>query len=101
MRLPTNLWKVISRPRKDKAGAYLITHDDTRDDAVISVSALEKMIGISLLPGLPQKVRDAGLELPKPTTYQGRKNKGKAPEEFTLRDLATLLLNALKRAARL
>lgn len=99
--VPTHLWKVIYSPAQNKAGAYLITNDDTRDYAVISVSKLEKMIGISLLPGLPQKVRDAGLDLPKPMTYQGRKNKGKAPEEFTLRDLTTLLLEALKRAARL
>ena len=99
--VPTHLWKVIYSPSQNKAGAYLITNDDTRDYAVISVSKLEKMIGISLLPGLPQNVRDAGLTLPKPTTYQGRKNKGKAPEEFTLRDLTTLLLEALKRAARL
>ena len=99
--VPTHLWKVIYSPSQNKAGAYLITNDDTSDYAVISVSRLEKMVGISLLPGLPQKVRDAGLALPKPMTYQGRKNKGKAPEEFTLRDLTTLLLEALKRAARL
>lgn len=98
--VPTHLWKVIYSPSQNKAGAYLITNDDTRDYAVVSVSRLEQMVGISLLPGLPQSVRDAGLALPKPVAHQGRKNKGQAPEEFTLRDLAALLLDALKRAAR-
>ena len=97
--VPTHVWKVIYSPAQQKAGAYLITNDDTRDYAVVTVSKLEKMVGISLLPGLPQQVRDAGMALPKPVSRQGRKGKGRE-EEFTLRDVASLVLDAIQRASK-
>ena len=76
--VPTHLWKVVYSPLQQQAGAYLVTNDNTRTYSVVSVSQLEKMIGLSLLPGLPQHVRDAGMLLPKPDSRQGRKKDGQA-----------------------
>ena len=58
------------------------------------------MIGVSLLPGLSQTIRDGGMNLPKPSSQRskGGKNKeaSKAPEEFTLREFSRSLLGALE-----
>ena len=98
--VPTHIWKVIYSPAQHKAGAYLVTNDETRDYAVLTVSKLEKMVGLSLLPGLPQKVRDAGMELPKPESRQDRRKKPKPEDEFTLRDFASLVMDAINRAIK-
>ncbi|WP_426145526.1 DNA/RNA non-specific endonuclease [Polaromonas sp. DSR2-3-2] len=98
--VPTHVWKVIYSPAQQKAGAYLITNDDTRDYAVVTVAKLEKMVGLSLLPGLPQNVRDAGMALPKPDSRQDRRKKAKPEDDFTLRDFTSLLIDALNRAIK-
>jgi endonuclease G len=98
--VPTHVWKVIYSPAQQKAGAYLITNDDTRDYAVLTVSKLEKMVGLSLLPGLPQKVRDAGMALPKPDSRQDRRKKARPEDDFTLRDFTSLLIDAINRAVK-
>ena len=98
--VPTHVWKVVFSPARQQAGAYLITNDDTRAYAVVSVSRLEKMVGIRLLPGLPQHVRDAGMALPKPIPRPGRNNSGWPEAEFILRDVARLAIDAIYRASR-
>ncbi|MBH2044159.1 DNA/RNA non-specific endonuclease [Polaromonas sp.] len=98
--VPTHVWKVIYSPAQQRAGAYLITNDATRDYAVVTVSKLEKMIGLSLLPGLPQQVRDAGMALPKPESRQDRRKKTRPEDEFTLRDFTSLVMDALNRALK-
>lgn len=50
--VPTHLWKVLYSPAQKRAGAYVITNDDTRTYSSVTVSDLEKMIGVSLLPGV-------------------------------------------------
>ncbi|MEO6322978.1 MAG: DNA/RNA non-specific endonuclease [Polaromonas sp.] len=99
--VPTHIWKVIYSPTQQRAGAYLVTNDDTRDYAVVSVAKLEKMIGVSLLPGLPQQVRDAGMALPKPVSRQGRKKTVRPADDFTLRDFTSLVIDALNRASKM
>ncbi|NMM07421.1 DNA/RNA non-specific endonuclease [Polaromonas sp.] len=92
--VPTHLWKVLYSPAQRRAGAYVITNDDTREYSAVTVSDLEEMIGVSLLPGLSRKVRDNGMELPMPTSRRGAKSrKSPAQEKF--------ILNALKRASQL
>ena len=98
--VPTHLWKVIYSPSQQRAGAYLVTNDDSRGYAVMTVSALEKKTGISVLPGLPQQVRDAGMALPKPVVWKGRKGKPKAEDEFILRELTSFFMDALQRAVK-
>ncbi len=102
--VPTHLWKVIYSPQQHRAGAYVITNDDTRDYSSLTVTELEKMIGISLLPGVSQKIRDAGMDLPKPSSQRGNhaknKVKGNAQDEFTLRAFSRNILGAIERAIK-
>jgi endonuclease G len=99
--VPTHIWKVLYSPKQQRAGAYVVTNDDTREYSAVTVSDLEKMIGVSLLPGLSQKVRDSGMDLPKPSSQRGKKKKSKAEEEFTLRDFSRSIIDAIKRASQL
>lgn len=99
--VPTHLWKVLYSPAQRRAGAYVITNDDTRTYSSVSVSDLEKMIGVSLLPGLPQKVRDSGMELPKPAAqHGGKKHRSQVTGEFTLSDISRSIIDAIKRASQ-
>lgn len=102
--VPTHLWKVLYSPHQHRAGAYLITNDDTRDYASLTVSELEKMIGISLLPGLSQTIRDSGMNLPKPSSQRAKhaknKEKGQVQDEFTLQEFSRSILGALERAIK-
>jgi len=97
--VPTHVWKVLYSPKQKKAGAYVITNDDTKIYSSVTVSDLEKMVGVSLLPGLSQKIRDGGMELPKPQAQHGSK-KNKAEDEFTLSDFSRTILDAIKRATQ-
>lgn len=88
--VPTHLWKAIYSPKQQRAGAYLITNDETKDYAMISMADLEKMVGINVLPTLPNKVRESGMSLPKPVSQRGggSQNKNQPPEEeYQLKDL--------------
>jgi endonuclease G len=97
--VPTHLWKVIYSPTQKRAGAYVITNDDTREYSSISVSDLEKMIGVDALPGLSQKIRDDGMTLPKPISNRaGSKRKSQTEDEFSLRDFSRNIMDAIKRA---
>ena len=112
--VPTHIWKVLYSPKQQRAGAYVITNDETREYASLSVSDLEKMVGINLLPGLPQKVRDDGMELPKPVKSRSRKpkansegedqgpgqDKNQGTEEFTLRSFSRGILEAIARSIK-
>ena len=86
--------------RVSMTGDVVVTNDDTREYSAVTVSDLEKMIGVSLLPGLSQKVRDSGMDLPKPSSQRGKKQKSKAQEEFTLRDFSRSVIDAIKRASQ-
>lgn len=99
--VPTHLWKVIYSPAQQRAGAYLVTNDETGDYVVMTVSKLEKMVGINPLPGVPQKVRDAGMALPKPTSGQGGKKTPPKADEFTLQDFIKLLIDLYHRIKKI
>jgi len=99
--VPTHLWKVLYSPAQHRAGAYVITNDDTRTYSSVTVSALEKMIGVSLLPGLSQKIRDSGMELPKPASQRGgNRRKSQPVDEFALRDFSRTIISAITRASQ-
>ena len=99
--VPTHLWKVLYSPAQGRAGAYLITNDATRTYSTLSVAELEKMVGLKLLPGLPQKVRDAGMKLPKPASQRpSQRSRDRGEDEFKLQDLPRLILNAIRRFAQ-
>ena len=93
--IPTHIWKIVYSPKRRQAGAYLVTNDETRTYSALSVSELERMIGISALPGVPQRVRDAVMSLPVPSSDGGRqaRNQGKqggsgSGGDYSLSDLA-------------
>ena len=99
--VPTHLWKILYSPKQQRAGAYVITNDETRAYSAVTVSDLEKIVGINLLPGLPQKVRDAGMDLPKPNAQRSKKKKSKAvEEEFTLQEFSHSIIEAIKHAVQ-
>lgn len=103
--VPTHLWKVLYSPAQRRAGAYLITNDDARGYSSVTVSDLEKMIGVNLLPGLSQKIRDNGMELPKPVSQRGGKKRksqgsGQGQDEFTLSDFSRSIIDAINRASQ-
>ncbi|MEH3087378.1 MAG: DNA/RNA non-specific endonuclease [Xylophilus ampelinus] len=64
--VPTHLWKVVYLPRTGEAGAYFIPNQATTEYSALSVAQLEKIVGLRLLPGLPQKVRETAMRLPDP-----------------------------------
>ncbi|MEO8118672.1 MAG: hypothetical protein ABI606_05035 [Rhodoferax sp.] len=83
------------------SAAYAITNDDTRTYSSISVSDLEKMIGVCLLPGLSRKVRDRGMELPQPASrHGGKKRRSPAANEFTLGNFSRSLIDAINCASQ-
>jgi endonuclease G len=89
--VPTHIFKVVYSPRRQEAGAYLMTNEaDTSTYSAVTVANLEELVGLRLLPGLPQHVRDNGMVLPKPTRQGGSRRKGEtAPEvEYNLSDRA-------------
>jgi len=102
--VPTHIWKVLYSPKQQRAGAYVVTNDETREYSAVTVSDLEKMVGLKLLPGLSQQVRDGGMTLPKPSAHNGKKSRSqKGPpveEEFTLKDFSRSILDAIGRAIK-
>ena len=99
--VPTHLWKVLYSPVQKRAGAYVITNDDSRTYSSITVSDLEKMVGVSALPGLSQQIRDNGMALPKPSTPRGRKKrKGPVDDEFMMQDFGRSVIDAISRASK-
>lgn len=79
--VPTYIWKVFYSPKQRRAGAYLVANEDTQEYKTFTVSELEKKIGISVLPGVPQSVRDAGMDMPEPAAPPGRKPKAEPGDE--------------------
>ena len=102
--VPTHIWKVLYSPKQQRAGAYVVTNDETREYSAVTVSDLEKMVGLKLLPGLSQQVRDGGMNLPKPSAHNGKKPRSKkgqpAEEEFTLKDFSRSIFDAIGRAIK-
>ena len=114
--VPTHIWKVLYSPTQQRAGAYLVTNDETREYSALTVSDLEKMVGIKLLPGLSEQIMDSGMDLPKPSSARGKKSRGKkeqpadvgagagtgagTEDEFTLKDFSRSILDAIGRAIK-
>ena len=103
--VPTHLWKVVYSPQRQQAGVYLVTNDATRTYSALSVSELERLIGIEPLPGVSQQVRDTLMALPAPkgngAGHARKKGARGAPAaeagEYTLSDFAHRMLEKLVR----
>lgn len=79
--VPNYIWKVFYSPKQRRAGAYWVANEDTQENKTFTVSELEKKIGMSVLPGVPQSVRDAGMTMPEPAAPPGRKPKAEPGDE--------------------
>lgn len=102
---PTHLWKVVYSPRQQRAGAYVVTNDETRTYSAMSVSELQKLTGVNALPGASQKIRDGRMKLPEPQAPDGNREKGQSKtrenEGVTLRDYTSVILEVLKLINRM
>lgn len=124
--VPTHLWKVIYSPSQRRAGAYLVTNDESRDYSVMSLSQLQKMTGINPVPSISQQLRDAGMDLPNPHGPNAGRTAGPVPAPvlvptptptpaptpaptpnpvvpkngFNLRDFARSILEAIERLSK-
>lgn len=109
--VPTHLWKVVYSPTQQRAGAYVITNDETRAYSAVSLRDLERMVGVQALPALPAQVQQAGMALPPPLAQgSGTARRREARDEgagsskaagqggFTLQDLARSVDKVLRRA---
>lgn len=98
--VPTHVWKVLYSPKQQRAGAYLVTNDKTKDYQVLSIAELQKLAGINPLPALSTQAREQAMNLPKPQGNRGGSDKkadSKAPEEGSMLDgLLRLLLELFK-----
>ena len=98
--VPTHVWKVLYSPKQQRAGAYLVTNDKTKDYQVLSIAELQKLAGINPLPALSTQAREQAMNLPKPQGNRGSSDKkadSKAPEEGSMLDgLLRLLLELFK-----
>lgn len=106
--VPTHLFKVVYRPRTNQAAAYFLKNEATKEYTVISVAQLERTVGIDLLPGLPQKVKEVAADLPRPTPHNegndtgtsqkhGHGSRTGAPDDYRLN---SQILNAVEQLLR-
>ncbi len=115
--VPTHVWKVVYSPRQQRAGAYVVTNDETREYSAMSVSDLARLVGVDALPGVSQAIRDAGMALPRPVQQNGGSRR--KPREdarparsdrdavvvpagdeggYSLKDFSRSVIDAIKRA---
>jgi endonuclease G len=64
--IPTHMFKAIYVPQRQQASAYVTTNAPGTDYEVISISELERRLGINLFPAMPEKVKQTRIDLPKP-----------------------------------
>ncbi|MCX7258391.1 MAG: DNA/RNA non-specific endonuclease [Polaromonas sp.] len=79
--VPNYIWKVFYSPAQRRAGAYIVANEDTQDYQTLTVSELEKKIGINPLPGVSKTIRDAGMTMPEPAAPPGKKPKAESGDE--------------------
>ncbi len=74
--VPTKLFKAVYDPQRKEAGAYLIDNAADSQPEKISITELEKIIGISIFPSVEENVKSRLMRLPDPKSYKERKRKG-------------------------
>lgn len=102
--VPTYIYKVVYSPKRQQAAAYFIKNEDTSHYQALSVTQLESTLRIDLLPGVPKRIKDVAMPLPKAGAGQhGGKSTPERSEEPAAQvkkieaDLMTRLFNdALK-----
>lgn len=67
--VPSHLFKVFYRLRTNQAAAYVLKNEATKEYTVISVAQLKRTVGIDLLPGVLQRVKEVAADLPRLTPH--------------------------------
>ncbi|XID74774.1 DNA/RNA non-specific endonuclease [Alkanindiges sp. WGS2144] len=62
--VPTHVYKVVYFPELELAGAYFAPNDQSGQVDIMSVKALEEIIGITLFPRMPATIRNKRIMLP-------------------------------------
>lgn len=75
--VPTQIFKVVYDPQRG-AAAYLVDNAAGMDYRVVPVAEIERMAGISLLPGVTAEVKATAMELPTPTPHGNKTAAGGA-----------------------
>ena len=73
--VPSHIYKVVYDPHRKEAGAYLVANNsDTQDYQRVSVTDLEQIAGMSLLPGVSSAIKATAMALPEsqPQAHKGR-----------------------------
>ncbi|MCX5893869.1 MAG: DNA/RNA non-specific endonuclease, partial [Deltaproteobacteria bacterium] len=66
--VPNYIFKAIYSPKYKMAAAYFVANTKGGRYAVLSIAAVEKVSGLSIFPGLEDKVKQTPMALPKPTS---------------------------------
>ena len=66
--VPNYIFKAIYCPKYKMAAAYFVANTNGGRYAVLSIAAVEKVSGLSIFPGLEDKVKQSPMTLPKPTS---------------------------------
>ena len=72
--IPTQVFKAVVNPATNEGAAWLAPNDDSGEYQVVSIAELEKKIGITLFPALPDAAKQRTMSLPEPRV-RSRKNR--------------------------
>jgi len=64
--VPTSVFKAVYDPGRGTAGAYLAPNRDDAGWEAMSIARLRELTGIDVFPSLPESVKTATPQLPKP-----------------------------------
>lgn len=64
--IPTHMFKAIYAPQRQQASAYVTLNAPGTEYEVISIAELEARLGINLFPAMPEKIKQARINLTHP-----------------------------------
>ncbi len=70
--IPTSTFKAIYDPVRREAGAYITPNKSGMDYQTLSISELEKKLGINVFPKLTATIKDKKMALPVPTPHSSK-----------------------------
>ena len=70
--VPTSVFKAVYDSGRGTAGAYLAPNRDDADWEAMSIARLRELTGIDVFPSLPESVKTATPQLPKPRARERR-----------------------------
>lgn len=65
--VPSHMYKVVYDPKAKKGAAYVAENKPGMDYVTLNIAELELKAGINFFPDMPEEIKTAKLDLPKPT----------------------------------